>query len=271
MIQPSDEHLPDPSELERELARFAAQVQQSDGGDALDFSYVALDRVEAYLGSALKSGTPDRNALLNDAAWYVGETLARNTGGVWALRRDTQGRKRPHVTRLPELGKYAFLPSRVVSHFARAQLPRILRDRTEVYDIPHRRRFMDLLLASREPELAALDTDVQNLLGDGKKLDRQLASLDRVEEAIARLIASQAPNARVREMQARAVLHVGEVMKEALPEASWHICTEPENAAIGELVIADFAPMDVIRYITPGEPPGVLRKRVEFELKARQG
>jgi hypothetical protein len=189
---------------------------------------------------------------------------------VWAIRDDIGGHPHPHVIKLPELGKYAFLPGVVVNTFTRTRGTRVLRDGTEVYDIPYRREITGALLAAEGVELAAFADDVQELTGKAEKLDHSIAKLDLVQEALTRLVVENAPRERARQVYSRAVLHVGAVFKEEIPSVSWELCAEPENRAIGQLTLDGFAPVILLRKISPRTGSGLLKQMVKTEIDARR-
>ena len=271
MSQKVDANLPAPAELDAELATLDAAVQAKDHGAPLDQAYASLDRVEDYLAAALDAAQGEARALLvRRAEWYVGSTLVHNAHGVWAIREDSAGSPRPHVIRLPELGKYAFLPGIVVNTFTRTRGTRVLRDGTEVYDIPHRREVTSALLAAEARELAAFADDVQELTGKAEKLDPSIEKLDLVQAALTRLVVENAPRDRARQVYARAVLHVGAVFKAEIPSVTWELCTEPENRAVGQLTLDGFAPVILLRKIAPRTGPGLLKQMVTNEVDARR-
>ena len=101
-----DANLPSPAQLDGELAALSVSVEAADGGGPLDRAYASLDRVEDYLTTALDGvqGT-ERELLVRRVEWYVGATLIQEAHGAWAIHEDVGGSSRPHVVKLPELGK----------------------------------------------------------------------------------------------------------------------------------------------------------------------
>ena len=263
----NEAHLPDPAEVKAELAVLSAEVDAADRSGPLDGSYASLDRVEDYFGAAADNGG---ESLVRRVEWYVGTTLVESAHGVWTMSEDVGGRWRPHIGQLPELGDYAFLPALVVNQFMRTRRQRVLRDWTEVYDVPYRRQATDHLLAKAATELAALQEDIREVTGKSVKLDLSMAKLDVVQEMLTQLVGGQASRDRVRAVQERAMLQVGAVFKSKVKRATWKLCVEPENEAIGQLLLDDFAPLVVIRKISARNDRSFLREIVAEEIEARR-
>ena len=257
--------------MDEELGILDRGVAAHDGRGPLDRSYASLDRVEDYLGAALDSvRDSERDRLVRRVERYVGVTLVEHTGAAWIVHVSPTGRPDPRVTKLPELKRYQFSPGLVVNIFTRTRLLGVLRDETELYDVPHRRATISRMLAEEAHELERFAEGVGALTGHDTTLDGSVDSLDLVQEALANMWESGPSREYQRVVQARAVLYVGNVFRQSLGRGQWELCTDPARVEFGHLTIDDWAPITSVRVIRRTSRPALLREAVVRESEARK-
>jgi len=233
---------------------------ERDVGLPLDRSYSSLDAVEDHLLGALPGQDKTaRDRLVSRVERYVGATLVANAGGTWAMHHGPRRRIEPCVTKLPELRRYEFEPAYAVNVAARTRRPGALREETEIYDVPHRRRQGDKLLATSADELAAFADDVRGLTGRAITLDLGLGTLDDVQEALTRLAVTSPTRDRRRQLWNRAALYMGAVLVHAAKRGRWALCIDPKRMEFGHLLLDDWCPMQSVRVIGPDSRPDLLR------------
>ena len=252
----------DVAELSGQVGRERADVFP------LDLGYESLDRVEGFYRQHLEEGsTSIAEALDARVASYVGETLVRSAGGAWAPPLAKADMGRPSVVDLPNLPRARFYPIDVVRTFKRTLSPGYMRDATEVYDIPARRRYLDRLVANSDATLDQLGADLDDIVGRDTPDDGP-ESVAAVEDAFKKLVGEHAAPDRVRRLEDGATLFLGQIVQRAVG-GDWSLCEDPEDADLGQVRISGWAPISVIRNVGPQSHPGLLQSTLDLVIRAR--
>jgi hypothetical protein len=233
----------------------------------LDLGYESLDRLEGFYRQLLEQGSTSIAALDARVASYVGETLVRSAGGAWAPPLAKADLGRPGVVDLPSLPRARFHPMDVVRTFKRTLSSGYMRDATELYDIPARRRYLDRLVANSDATLDQLQADLDDIVGRDT-LDDSPESVAAVEDAFKKLVGEQAAPDRVRRLEDGATLFLGQIVQRAVG-GDWSLCEDPDDADLGQVRIGGWAPISVIRNVGPQSRPGLLQSTLDLVVRAR--
>lgn len=236
----------------------------------LDLTYGSLDRLEDFFATYL-SGDGAHFELQQAVTAYVGETLAANTTGRWDPPRTRDDLGAACITGLPALRTERFHPLDVVSNYERLRTPGYLRDATELYDIPLRRRELVGLL-NRGPEvLAGLSTLAGELLNTAPiELDDGEEALAAVEEAIKRFRVLPPSRDALRRLNTALTLYLGQRVQRAVG-GEWAVCNVARHGDIGQFTISGWAPLSVVRNVGPNSRPGLLNDVIQLVIRGRAG
>src|SRR5262249_51301300 len=140
---------------------------------------------------------------------YLGATLIEHTQGAWAV-----GSIGTPAVKVPGVPAGMFEPRRAILDFRRLRWFGQLRDRTEDWDLPLRRRELAQLVAARDSELALLRADVEQLTG--RRIgELDASSLAEIEYALRALLATT-DTGGIRRVHRRVTLLVGSLYADAL-------------------------------------------------------
>jgi len=257
-------------EMPAELAALARAVAAQGSPEflPLDFSYESLDRLEDFLVDAATRETVDEE-LYNRVGRYIGQMLVKRAGGKWdysRLKNDFPGE--PLIIALPLLGKRRFFPMAPVDGFRYHHMPGSLRDATEPYDIPHRRRQMFARIACLDAEIEALRAEVRQRLGPAAAdLDYSFDSVDVLERALLVALSAHPSRDQRRCLRTRAALYLGTLLQRALGGGVWSLCEDPLDVDFGELVMHDWAPYTLVKNVNPKFDRRLLRPNLEKSIK----
>src|SRR5262249_21447711 len=161
-----------------------------------------------------------------------------------------------------------FEPRRAILDFRRLRWFGQLRDRTEDWDLPLRRRELAQLVAARDSELALLRADVEQLTG--RRIgELDASSLAEIEYALRALLATT-DTGGIRRVHRRVTLLVGSLYADALGGGEWSIETDPEDADFGEFTIARWSPVAAFRYFKAETPAGELAQNLTSAIESWQ-
>lgn len=237
----------------------------------LDLSYPSIDRLEDFFALVLDGRATgidgDLEPLLGR---YLGATLVEHAHGRWSASGAKDNRGQPGVTSLKDLGNYTFPTMGPIATFKRARIAGHLRDETEIHDLAHHRRQISQLIGSVDEEILALRADLTSLLGsDAGILDFSVESVGMIEEALKRLIESDADRDQRRRVRTRATLYLGAVVQHALGGGEWTLCESPDDVDFGQLRTHNWTPINLVRNTGPKRKPGFIRDNLEFVINAR--
>jgi hypothetical protein len=225
-----------------------------------DHSYASLDAIEDELRGL---AAPDTMAFVEDWATQLGAVCIANTGARWV-----RGATPRCLTGFPELGRARLYPAERVQTAIRTRSTGYLRDTAEAHDIALRRARLAELVATADEQLEQLQADIHRLTGTRPDLQPRAAFLAACEGALRALFEQEAPRDERRQVRERVVLALGEEVRRELG-AEWSIQTGAKHAEIGQLTIANWSPISLVRNVAPGRPDGLLERNLSRGLTRR--
>jgi len=259
-----------PAELDALRAALAREGALE--ASVLDLSYASLDALEPLARdvAAGKVLATQREDALTRIGWYAGETLVKQTGAWWRMGVRSTGRPMPCVTRIPLLDEQEVYPHEIIKHGTRASFPGWLREAVEIHDLHLRRELAEHLIEEIDTELAAFRKDVQALFGLELPAQPERGALGSVQDSLARSTRLDEALPAQRTFQQRAALYVGTLLRRELGRGRWSLCEEARRLELGQLCVDEWAPIRVVRRMSPEVPAGGLLEAFERELGARR-
>jgi hypothetical protein len=256
--------------LTEAVAADLAVLADEVGADVtLDRTYESLDRLEDAMVARLDDRDPRPPLTIEGVASYVGSTLAARTGGRWEPPRKSAGLDRPCITRLPGLERARFDPLAVVRTFARIRSPGYLRDTTELHDVSLRTSQLSARVADLDTRIAAFREEAARLGGQAiPPPDNSSEATNAVDAALRRRIEPDVPRDLRRRLRDGAVMYLGSIVQRAVG-GGWSVCVDPDDAEVGQWMIAGWAPMSVIRNVGPNSRPTLLHDVLGRAIAAR--
>jgi hypothetical protein len=259
----SHEHVADHDE---QLAALRADMHARQVGATLDFSYESLDCVEKYYSKVLDA-SPTAEDLKRIHTWlehYVGDVLASHTKGTWTTDAGNLG-PQPAV-KVPGIRSRKFHPMAPILEYRRLRRPGLLRDDTEKWDLPRRKKQLEALLASRDEEIARLRDDVEQITCKPiPRLDE--SSVDLIDDALRELSEADVTTDRRRQVKQRAALWLGTLAAEAVGHGEWTVVDDPKDGDFGQFRILNWAPARPVKFTTPKAPAGHLARNLANAIR----
>lgn len=255
------------------LAEELDALRARERGLELDLSYASIDRAEDRLAAVVVAGNEGEVARWRRVlSYYLGATLVEHAGGRWALGGKSVPAPRLSVTGFGGAAKAEFDPEGLVARYVQTPAFGMLRDATERFDLPLRRKQVAAMVAERDARLAALRADIKTLIGkDPGVLDGGKASVAAVEEALRQPAARKTSRELRRRMIDNSTLYLGLVLEKATKrKGTWTVADDVGNADFGEAEVLDWQPITAVRSCVPSRKPGALCRLVDAAIEERE-
>jgi hypothetical protein len=255
--------------LESYLAAMPAELAalETDVG-MLDRSYASLDQIEDYLiGVATGQVAGDKRVAATRAARYAGMVLVERAAGSWATRKNDENAV--CVTGFPGYAKHECEPGDIALCVVKHPALNVgaLRDEIEISDLPLRREQLAALVRDPDARVCELRDDISAVTGREPKLDFSPASVDAVEAALQKAMATGARREQQRRMKNAAVIYLGAIAEKQLGPDQWTVRDKPGFDGFGMFRIHRWQPASNVELVMPGSKPGKLREVVEYVIE----